>query len=179
VRKHLLPPDNPRGFALVVVLLLLTALSLLGVASLRSVALQEKMAGNLYFKHLVFQDAESALRSTAARMDSLLGPTAAVGATPSATSINFREFNSSASNVNYLIQNSNWTGTRAFVSLARTSVNVNAITDSLGVQEVQGCQINTGPNPCKLAFTRMSARSIDPGTGAAAVVQQYWAFPAK
>lgn len=51
-----------RGASLVVVLLLLLVVTLLGLASLRSTLLQERMAGNLMARGAAFQTAEAALR---------------------------------------------------------------------------------------------------------------------
>lgn len=51
-----------RGAALLVVLLLLLVMALLGIASMRSTLLQERMSGASYDRSLSFQAAESALR---------------------------------------------------------------------------------------------------------------------
>lgn len=51
-----------RGASLVVVLLLLLVVTLLGLASLRSTLLQERMAGNLAARGNAFQVAEAVLR---------------------------------------------------------------------------------------------------------------------
>lgn len=51
-----------RGVSLVIVLVLLVATSLLGIAVLRSSALQERMSANMRDRSLAFQAAESALR---------------------------------------------------------------------------------------------------------------------
>lgn len=50
------------GAALVVSLVLLLVLTVLGVASMRTTTLQERMAGNLRDGNLAFQSAEAALR---------------------------------------------------------------------------------------------------------------------
>lgn len=51
-----------RGVSLVIVLVLLIVMSVLGVAVLRSSALQERMGANLRDRNLAFQAAEAALR---------------------------------------------------------------------------------------------------------------------
>lgn len=51
-----------RGVSLVIVLVLLIVTSLLGIAVLRSSAMQERMSANLRDRSLAFQAAESALR---------------------------------------------------------------------------------------------------------------------
>ena len=51
-----------QGVSLVIVLVLLVATSILGIAVLRSTAMQERMSANLRDRSLAFQAAESALR---------------------------------------------------------------------------------------------------------------------
>lgn len=51
-----------QGFSLLVVLLLLVVMSVLGIAVLRSSAMQERMSANLRDRSLALQAAESALR---------------------------------------------------------------------------------------------------------------------
>ncbi len=51
-----------RGAALIVALVLLLVVTVLGVTSMRTTTLQERMAGNLRDNHLAFQAAEAALR---------------------------------------------------------------------------------------------------------------------
>lgn len=57
-----IPPRQQRGVALVVVLILLLIMTLLGLASLRSTLLEERMTGNLFDRSLAFQAAEAGLR---------------------------------------------------------------------------------------------------------------------
>lgn len=66
--KHLRP--NPtrgqrhqRGAALIISLILLVLITMVGVASLRNVVLEEKMASNFYDRSLAFQSAEAGLRA--------------------------------------------------------------------------------------------------------------------
>jgi type IV pilus assembly protein PilX len=54
--------SRQRGVALAVVLILLLVVTLIGVASLRGVVLEERMAANQYDRSLAFQAAEAALR---------------------------------------------------------------------------------------------------------------------
>lgn len=51
------------GAALIVCLMLLVLMTLIGVSSITSSSLEEKMAGNIRNKHLSFQAAEAALRA--------------------------------------------------------------------------------------------------------------------
>lgn len=54
---------NQRGMVLVVSLMFLLLLSMLGVSSMQSAALQEKMASSLSFRNQSFQTAEAVLRA--------------------------------------------------------------------------------------------------------------------
>ena len=53
-------PGNERGATLVVALIMLILISLIGVASLKSAALVEKMSANDHQRNLTFQASESA-----------------------------------------------------------------------------------------------------------------------
>lgn len=55
-----------RGVSLIIVLLLLLIMTLLGLASLRSTIMQEKMSANLLDRSIGFQAAEAALREAEA-----------------------------------------------------------------------------------------------------------------
>lgn len=55
-------PHTQQGVVLVVALILLLILTLLGLASVQSTSLQEKMAGNQRAQQLAFEAAEAALR---------------------------------------------------------------------------------------------------------------------
>lgn len=52
-----------RGAALIISLILLVLITMVGVASLRNVVLEEKMASNFYDRSLAFQAAEAGLRA--------------------------------------------------------------------------------------------------------------------
>ncbi|NMG03323.1 pilus assembly protein PilX [Azoarcus taiwanensis] len=56
------PPRMQRGTVLIVALIVLLLLTMLGLSSMRSTTLEERMAGNLRDQNLSFQAAESALR---------------------------------------------------------------------------------------------------------------------
>lgn len=60
---------SQRGATLIVALVLLVVVTLLGVASLRGVLLQERMAANQYDRSLAFQAAEAALRAAEAYVE--------------------------------------------------------------------------------------------------------------
>jgi type IV pilus assembly protein PilX len=56
-------PSTQTGAALIVALVLLVIVTLLGLAGLRNVTLEEKMAGAAYDRSIAFQAAEAALRA--------------------------------------------------------------------------------------------------------------------
>ncbi len=66
------PPLHQSGAVLIVSLIMLLLLTLLGVTSIQTTSLEEKMAGNMRDKDLAFQAAESAL----ATAESTLNPVA-------------------------------------------------------------------------------------------------------
>lgn len=56
-------PRRERGAALIISLILLVLITLVGVASLRNVVLEERMSANYYDRSLAFQAAEAGLRA--------------------------------------------------------------------------------------------------------------------
>ena len=60
--KRLTVPAAQRGAALIVALILLVVLTLLGLSSVRTVALEERMTANTFDRSIGFQAAEAALR---------------------------------------------------------------------------------------------------------------------
>lgn len=168
------------GFALVVVLLLMVALSMVGVASLRGITLQEKMAGNLYFRSLSFAEAESALRATVARIDNKIGLTVETPPAPESSDLNYKPLIVTGSNQSYWNNVASWMNTdvRSVMSSAATGLAVNATTEQVLIgDQMPTCEGKMGSSACKVMFTRMTARATDPATGAAVVLQQYWSFP--
>jgi type IV pilus assembly protein PilX len=65
-------PNHQRGAVLIISLIMLLVLTLLGVSSMRTTILEEKMAGNLRDKNTSFQAAETALRDGEALLETLL-----------------------------------------------------------------------------------------------------------
>lgn len=57
-----------RGAALIVVLLLLLAMTMLGLATLRGTLMEERMSANMFDRSLGFQAAEAALREAETRL---------------------------------------------------------------------------------------------------------------
>lgn len=170
-----------RGFALVVVLLLVVALTFVAISGIRNSTLQERMAGNLYFRSLAFNESEAALRSTVAKLSALVGETVATPTAASDSSVDWRTLIVNGASQSYWTASSSWTsvtGTRSQAGSVGTYA-VNAIAEQVAIApESAGCQVNVGKSVgCNMRFTRMSARSVDANTGAAAITQQFWAFP--
>ena len=67
-RHPVISMRRQRGATLVVVLILLLLMTLLGLASLRSTVLEERMTSNLLDRSLSFQVAEAGLREAEARL---------------------------------------------------------------------------------------------------------------
>ena len=55
--------NNQKGAALIICMILLLVMTILGVSTITSTTMEEKMAGNIRNKHLSFQAAEAALRT--------------------------------------------------------------------------------------------------------------------
>lgn len=68
-RPLVAPARRQRGATLVVVLILLLVMTLLGLASLRSTVLEERMTSNLLDRSLGFQVAEAGLREAEATLN--------------------------------------------------------------------------------------------------------------
>jgi len=169
-----------RGFALVVVILLLVALSMVGVASLRGITLQEKMTGNLYFRALAFAESESALRATVARMDGKVGLTVETPPAPDSSDLDWKPLIATGSNQGYWSTATAWTSTavKSVMSSTASGFKVNATTEQVMTgDQMPTCEDKMGSSACKVMFTRMTSRATDPTTGAAVVLQQYWSFP--
>ncbi|MFT3898205.1 MAG: PilX N-terminal domain-containing pilus assembly protein [Thermomonas sp.] len=72
-RNPNLVPSRQRGISLVVVLILLVVMTLIGILSLRSGILQERMAGGAYDRSLSFEATEQALRVAEKRIKDYSG----------------------------------------------------------------------------------------------------------
>lgn len=69
IESHSYAPRNERGVALVIAMVIVLLMMLLGISSLRTVGLEEKMSGQTYDRSLAFQAAEAALRVGEAEAD--------------------------------------------------------------------------------------------------------------
>ena len=68
-------PRRERGAILIITLMFLVLLTIVGVASISSATLEEKMAGNLREQYTAFQAAESALRDAEIDLEAAIGGT--------------------------------------------------------------------------------------------------------
>jgi len=66
-------PGRERGAILIIALMFLVLLTIVGVASISSTTLEEKMAGNMREQVNAFQAAESALRDAEIDLETLIG----------------------------------------------------------------------------------------------------------
>lgn len=82
-------PRSQRGAILVVALMFLVLLTIVGVSSISSTTLEEKMAGNARDQQIAFQAAESALRDAEIDLELLLGNLAAGTRDPMSIAANF------------------------------------------------------------------------------------------
>jgi type IV pilus assembly protein PilX len=65
------PPKQQSGVVLVISLVMLLLLTLIGVTSVQTTSLEEKMAGNMRDQNIAFQAAEAALRDAEEDIDSV------------------------------------------------------------------------------------------------------------
>ncbi len=63
MRSSRVSASGQRGMVLVVSLVLLIAMTLLGLAAMQNTSLEERMAGNVRAEHVAFQASEAALRA--------------------------------------------------------------------------------------------------------------------
>jgi len=68
MKVHLHLGARQRGATLLIALVMLVVMTLLGLASIRSTSMQERMGANLYDRSLAFQAVESALREAEAQI---------------------------------------------------------------------------------------------------------------
>jgi type IV pilus assembly protein PilX len=78
-RHHTADLHRQHGAALIVALLILLVLTVLGVTSLQTSSLDEKMAGNAWDQNTAFQSAEAALRDAEGQINNLTSTVAFLG----------------------------------------------------------------------------------------------------
>jgi type IV pilus assembly protein PilX len=174
--------NRQSGIALVIALVLLLAITLVGLASIRGTTLQEKMSSNLQDRDIAFQAAEAALRIAERRIadttadiwhDCSLGgvtcealpsggsvPRQTVPAGPAADEFNAGAL--SAAQPQYVVENMGlWPD-----PTSNTGVNLSGAASQYGAQGTS----------TTINFYRVTARSADPSVASdrAIVVLQTW-----
>ena len=160
------------GFSLIVTLLLLVALSLIGVASLRNVSLQEKMAGNFYFRTTALQDAHGALRQARGEVEGWVASGSAPSLSQSATAGVWSKMIKSAASAKYWADDSNWSS--AGTSVATAGMSAKWAREGETAKHFMCGDSETG---CRFNYIRMTARTKDTASGAAVVIQDLNVYP--
>lgn len=162
------------GFSLIVTLLLLVALSLIGVAALRNVSLQEKMAGNFYFRMTALQDAHGALRQARGGVESwVAASTAAPALSSCSVPGSWCKSIDAAATAKFWAGSSNWIG----ASSAVASAGMTAAWSREGERAKHFICEDGAPGCTPVNYIRMTARTIDSATGAAVVIQDLNVYP--
>jgi Tfp pilus assembly protein PilX len=169
-----------QGFALVVALLLLVALSFIGVSSLRNVSLQERMAGNTYYRILSSHEADAGLRLARASIDKVrLDSTQQFGSPPPT---GWQDAIGDPS-ISFWTKDANWSGAQGATSLGAVGA---ALDTRWSIEQYSGTNplcppqsgTNSGSTGCKAYFLRSTSRAVDNVTGAASVLQDWAMFQA-
>jgi len=156
-----------QGMALVISLLLLVAITLLAVSTMRSTTMQERMAANLNDRELAKQIAESTVRDAGSQLPPLPGslwytdalPTPAVG------------------------QPDQWQDPAAWVNAGVTVVNINGIAytgqflvENMGFwvnPETPNCKVKDDPL-CESQTYRVTVRTTPTAGRASVILQAIW-----
>lgn len=154
-----------RGAALVVALVFLLLMTVLGVTSMRTTTLQERMAGNLRDNNLAFQAAEAALRAGEEFLQQAVLPpfTGANGLLP---------VQEEAGRAEFWNQDSLWGDANALPSDAIEGVVAppRFIIEELPALPAEGGSVRFGALP-EIGFYRVTARGFG-GTSDAVVILQ-------
>ena len=175
------------GFALVVALLLLVAMSFIGIAALKNVTLQEKMTGNTYFKLASFQEADGAMRSVEQIMHGIFGSSTQ---TPPAQATNnvWKTADPYGAGAAYWGTTSAWTQSQSVTPLGYSGAVITITSDDVVGGDIapyacsdpalSGIGTNGAEQnlPCKVRPVRETAISTDTATGARSVIQQYFNY---
>jgi Tfp pilus assembly protein PilX len=185
LRKHKqFATKRQRGFTLVVALLLLVALSLIGVAGLRNVTLQEKMSGNMFFRTLAFSEAEATLQVAENVAFNQFGTVGASMPSCGSTATLVCPMDQGSS-LSHLAKDVAWTNSSSSVTPANAGFSSNWMNEDLlkggqvvekGCQEAAGASSGAAVLPCERLYVRTSARSLDTNSGALSITQQFFKF---
>ena len=160
-----------RGVALVVALILLVVATLIGLAGIRGVNLQERMSANMYDRSLAFQRAEAALRAAED----------AIAANPDITALSGLDCSPESGNVCDIVPAKTFTSTDATWIDVNSAHNVNSDSSpgtpqyqiqfmgNFAAESVFGLEANADYGnygnvypPDDVAYYRITARSANP-----------------
>jgi Tfp pilus assembly protein PilX len=154
------------GFALVVALLLMVALSFIGVTALRNVSLQEKMAGNFFFRLAMTHESEGAQRTAIQRTLQITaaGLSGSAGDPPEPVN---------QASVAYWSNPANWATVANSTSLSTLRpADTKALLEAFPGENPLAPS-NVGNSSSKVNYFRTGTRTVEAATGATVIVQQW------
>jgi Tfp pilus assembly protein PilX len=182
--SFLLGTHRQQGFALVVALLLMVALSLVGVAALRNVSLQERTAGNQYFRSISLNEARSVMRTIEQKYHSEFG-ISSIGNVPEPVSgaTSWTTIDQAAAGAAVWSKAASWTGKEAFSTPIATGLVAQWTSDDVAQGKIrdESCEKaasggGASVDPCGAFVIRQTVRADDPQTGAAVAIQQHFKY---
>ena len=167
------PFAKSNGFSLIVAMLLLVALSFVGVASLRNVSLQERMAGNSYYRTIATHESEGVLRISRQLAKVSWLQDAFPAEDNSSAALKPWAGVISQSSISFFSNASNWAAAATPSSLSTTR----PLTVSSANEAFSSDNPLSGSADLKATYVRSSARATDAVTGASVVTQDWSMFP--
>lgn len=161
------------GFVLIVALLLMVALSFIGVTALRNVTLQERMASNQYYRTVALHESEGALRYARQVIQSTW-QNDAIPAPNASSSIALWSNLVSQSSIAFFASAANWSSATTIASL----LSSRPLSAQYAVEtfDAGAAPCGTGTE-CRSYFIRSSTRVVDPVTNASIVTQEWSTYP--
>jgi type IV pilus assembly protein PilX len=164
-------PQHQSGAVLVVSLIMLLLLTIIGVTSMQTTSLEEKMAGNMRDKNLAFQAAESALSAAEA---SLNPPAALPTFVPAGTDGFYSETPTPDLSDSEIVKDSFWTtnpvATSTVASLGNGIVSPLYIIQKMGTTDCPGAPAGSGG----CSNFRITVRATGGTTNAVAILQSIY-----
>ena len=161
------------GFALIVALLLMVALSFLGVTALRNVSLQEKMVGNYYHRSVALQESEGTLR-TARQVTESAWKSDSLPASNASNSLGIWNGLVMDPSLAYFSDPATWS---SGVASATGLLSARPVTVNYGLEQWDSSLAKCGSGEtCRVANIRSTARAVDPVTSATVVTQEWAMF---
>ena len=171
--SRLLVASSQKGFALIVALMLLVALSFIGVSALRNVTLQERMTGNQYYRTVALHESDGALRYARQVIQSAWQSNA-IPAPNASGSIALWSNLVPQSSIAFFASSANWSGATTVPSLLSTRPVAAQVAIEILDQGAAPCDSNT---ECRSYFIRSTTRVVDPVTNASVVTQEWSTYP--